>query len=207
MTKTVQTSFFFWGDRKYVQGAHVAGGFLRALEELEIGEPEHYTVYYHRPVHRQGRIVRYTDKASIAADKENLNAEMHTEVGGEAVYLGLVGDGDQVVERRPDTEGAIVSNAIVESEKKTAYMSILDAVPLELMIVALNKHLLKAELAVDGYSPWIVGRLKVQDRAKAVAGGELSMQLLSVIANTMTRSRFHFDGKASGEIQFIRSRM
>jgi len=203
----VPTSFFFWGQREYVQGSHVADGFLHALDVWQVGKLGKMKIIFHMPIVNQGVMVRYPDKEALVEARESLNAELHGVTENGDIFIGLKCQGEPVEDRLEDNELSLVSSAVLAPDENRVEMPFRGEASLATLLVALNKLLLNEILPGDGYVPWIVGRLVIQNVAGSRACKEIGVQLLNNVANTMTRSRVFLDGSAGGEIQFIRSRV
>lgn len=199
-----KSNFFFWGKRTYVQGSHVAQGFLTSLREWGHVDLEEFKITFLSPIRHQGEFVAYPDKKTLMDDRSQLSAMLTGTAGGKPLFIGLMECDEAITEFEPDDEIALLGNAVIDREKQTISTPYPGESRLFTYLVALNKHLLKTILPTLGYASWIVSMLSLKYDIIGTPITTLSIRITNNVGSIMVRSKIFFSEVEVGEIHFTR---
>jgi len=206
INNTFQSDFFYWGDRNYVQGAHIIYGLFDALKCWEILF-ESFSATFRLVLKTQGRYVLYTDQEqllSMLPNKDCLCANFKLSSRCKEYKVALINENHLITKRLPDDEEKLIATCTINREAKS--ISIADCLEERLItvIIALTKKLHREIVCDKKTHQWFIAStsLNLSETLNLTIQDRIAVQLINNVGNKMTKARIYIEDMPIGYICF-----
>lgn len=202
MEKIKTSEFVLYGSRDYVHSTTI-WNFL--LQCLNVGDVVNARIVYKKKLQEQADAYISEGRVPVV---EGSFADLYVKsLMGEYV-ISLKSNGVKVIDAVPYDEDAFLGDNEISPSTKEIVLKHVDVKHLINVLVVSNKILLQKVLSSEGMTSWVMGKINLDYSAleKAVAHGDLRLQLDNVLANQYTKVSVYVGDKKYGVLESARKR-
>lgn len=206
--KQFDTQFFFWGDRDYVNGSHIAYGLLDAVSSWKLGPIKSLLISFYNTLRTQGRFLLYQEKQEAVETKSELCAIVTLKTVRGIFTVGLQKDNRIITKRFPGDEDVLLNGHTMKQKFQSATIENFDTSRTLTVISSLNKKVLLELLPTEEYGAWRFAKFYLSgELSTLLMARSISLSIKNNIGDIMTLSSIKINGNEIGEIIFSRTKL